>query len=254
MSEVSSTAGMMTRAKVAALKKEDPGDAEKEEPQTAPASGDPTKTDNMEMGDSGKGDQTMADDKADGPAIPDVPVDNDPEARKQGTLQPQADGLREYTGSQPQAAVLPPSAQPLMADMPVDKPSPSDIKRNLTPREARQLVELQYHEQLRQYQRWLAALAEAARERRRVEEEQQQQNVEEEGAASSSSSAAAPVDDTQEAESKENDGGAAQESERENKRRKVDDETDKPIQSPAKTDAEPAGSSAEIGHDAAAEG
>lgn len=58
-----------------------------------------------------------------------------------------------------------------MADMPVDKPSPSDIKRNLTPREARQLVELQYHEQLRQYQRWLVALAEAARERRRAEEE-----------------------------------------------------------------------------------
>lgn len=67
-------------------------------------------------------------------------------------------------------AVVLPSAQPLMADMPVDKPSPSDIKRNLTPREARQLVELQYHEQLRQYQRWLLALAEAVRERRRAEE------------------------------------------------------------------------------------
>ncbi|KAF4677959.1 PtdIns(3,5)P(2) sythesis regulation factor [Perkinsus chesapeaki] len=65
----------------------------------------------------------------------------------------------------PPATVLPASAQPFLADMPVDKPSASEIRRNLTPREARQLAELQYHEQLRAYQRWVAAIAEAMRER-----------------------------------------------------------------------------------------
>ncbi|EER14508.1 hypothetical protein Pmar_PMAR024395 [Perkinsus marinus ATCC 50983] len=65
----------------------------------------------------------------------------------------------------PPATVLPASAQPFLADIPVEKPSASEIRRNLTPREARQLAELQYHEQLRAYQRWVAAVADAMRER-----------------------------------------------------------------------------------------
>ncbi|EER05080.1 hypothetical protein Pmar_PMAR026514 [Perkinsus marinus ATCC 50983] len=105
------------------------------------------------------------DDDDDGSAILKVSEKGDTDAEKEDL-----NALAQCTGSQPQDAVVLPSAQPLMADMPVDKPSPSDIKRNLTPREARQLVELQYHEQLRQYQRWLLALAEAVRERRRAEE------------------------------------------------------------------------------------
>ncbi|KAF4719331.1 hypothetical protein FOZ62_004812 [Perkinsus olseni] len=65
----------------------------------------------------------------------------------------------------PPATVLPASAQPFLADIPVEKPSASEIRRNLTPREARQLAKLQYHEQLRAYQRWVAAVADAMRER-----------------------------------------------------------------------------------------
>ncbi|EER14408.1 hypothetical protein Pmar_PMAR012843, partial [Perkinsus marinus ATCC 50983] len=63
------------------------------------------------------------------------------------------------------ATLLPASAQPFLSDIPVEKPSASEIRRNLTPREARQLAELQYHEQLRAYQRWVAAVADAMRDR-----------------------------------------------------------------------------------------
>ncbi|KAF4720036.1 hypothetical protein FOZ63_024860 [Perkinsus olseni] len=220
MSETTvSTGGVMTRAKVAVVEKEK---AEQEEPQADVGGENDHKQEEVEKAETTEEGHEQAG-KKDGPAIPKVADESEADSKKQDSAQPPVDGLTQYTGSQPQAAVLPPSAQPLMADMPVDKPSPSDIKRNLTPREARQLVELQYHEQLRQYQRWLTALAEAARERRRAEEGQHQQQEKGEQEPSSATSATQhPQQPAVSSATDKGDGGTAQDDEQAAKKRKMD--------------------------------
>ncbi|KAF4735445.1 hypothetical protein FOZ62_014188, partial [Perkinsus olseni] len=111
MSETVSTGGVMTRAKVAVVEKE-----KAEEPQRDVGGENDHKQEEVEKAETVEEGHEEAD-KKDGPAIPKVADESEADPKKQDSAQPPVDGLTQYTGSQPQAAVLPPSAQPLMADM-----------------------------------------------------------------------------------------------------------------------------------------
>ncbi|KAF4716873.1 hypothetical protein FOZ62_017288, partial [Perkinsus olseni] len=100
MSETTvSTGGVMTRAKVAVVEKEK---AEQEEPQADVGGENDHKQEEVEKAETTEEGHEQA-----GPAIPKVADESEADSKKQDSAQPPVDGLTQYTGSQPQAAVLP---------------------------------------------------------------------------------------------------------------------------------------------------